>query len=92
VIGFWNDEILNQIEVVLESIVQALENQLVQFTKEPSCKGSTPHPDRVGGASQLRPLTPPYVRCRIWRFKLNFYRCRFLIKIDQSLFLKPYIR
>ena len=24
--------------------------------------------DRVGGASRLRPLTPPYVRCRIRRF------------------------
>ena len=26
------------------------------------------HDNRVGGASRLRPLTPPYVRCRIRRF------------------------
>jgi hypothetical protein len=27
--------------------------------------------NRVGGASRLRPLTPPYMRCRIRRFQLN---------------------
>ena len=34
--------------------------------------------NRVGGESPRRPLTPPYVRCRIRRFKLNFNRLLFV--------------
>ena len=32
---------------------------------------SDPSSNRVGGVSRPRPLTPPYVRCRIRRFKLD---------------------